>query len=84
MESGSGAIMTNPIGWTGLRADELEHSARYLARKIKALLPGGAGFALLIFDLGGPGNIAYCSSAQRQDMVKALKELVENLEAETN
>lgn len=35
------------------------------------------GFALLIFDFYGKGNLAWISNAQRQDMVRALGEFME-------
>lgn len=38
------------------------------------------GFALLIFDFGDSGRMNYMSNANRTDMIKALKELIRNLE----
>jgi hypothetical protein len=49
---------------------------------LKARTPG-AGFALLLFDFGEKGNIAYVSNANREDMIEALGELLGNLKAET-
>ena len=37
----------------------------------------GIGFALLLFDFGGKGNLAWISNAQRPDMIKALGEFIE-------
>jgi hypothetical protein len=48
----------------------------------KAMLKdAGIGFALLLFDFEAPGNIAYASSGVREDMVKALRELLDKMEA---
>jgi hypothetical protein len=37
------------------------------------------GFALLLFDFGDKGSIAYSSNASRLDMVNALEELTDRL-----
>lgn len=38
---------------------------------------GSLGFALLVFDFGEAGNLAWISNAQREDMIKALKEFID-------
>jgi hypothetical protein len=48
---------------------------------LKARTPG-VGFALLLFDFGGKGDIAYVSNANSEDMIEALDELLGNLKAE--
>lgn len=35
------------------------------------------GFALLVFDFGGKGNLAWISNAKREDMLKALQEFMD-------
>lgn len=55
--------------------------ARHAAETtIKPLLPPGTGFALLVFDMGDGGCMTYASNATRESMVKALRELADNLE----
>jgi len=44
---------------------------------MRAALAGtGMGFAVLIFDFGDKGTMAYCSDADRQSMIAALEELL--------
>lgn len=69
------------IGRSGLRRKEIEDKCYQLARLIKPALPSGCGFALLMFDLGADGNIAYVANARREDMVKAMLKLIANVEA---
>jgi hypothetical protein len=52
----------------------LEGLCADVGRRIGGALPSGVGFALLLFDFGGPGNFAYVSNGQRDDMVKFLAE----------
>lgn len=60
---------------------ELEATARAIGRTIKDGLPEGVGFAVLVFDLGSGGTMTYLSNAQRDDMVRALRELIGRLDA---
>lgn len=57
----------------------LETDVRQLAR-LRGRMRPGAGFALLLFDLGEGGSMAYASSAERADMIRALRELIGELE----
>lgn len=52
---------------------------RDLATIIKKEIPG-LGFALFCFEFHKPGMSNYISNAQREDMIKALKETIERLE----
>ncbi len=56
----------------------LELACREVLAKIghdlRHLQPAGLGFALLVFDLGEGGNLAYVSNARREDMVRAMLE----------
>lgn len=38
------------------------------------------GYALILFDFGEEGNLAYASNADRSDMIKTLKEMIKKLE----
>jgi hypothetical protein len=59
-------------------------TAKRIGRLIGDQLPSGMGFALLMFDLegGGANRMNYICNAQREDMIKALKELIANFESE--
>lgn len=59
---------------------KLEAFNTNLAREIKGRLPPGTGFALLTFDLGDGGAMTYASSGDRQDMIRAMRELIGKLE----
>lgn len=58
---------------------------RMMARMISKVMPG-LGFALITFELGENKNYLtnYISNGQREDMIKALKELLERWEAGTD
>lgn len=47
---------------------------------LKAEMPEGIGFALFMFDFGEKGNIAYASSAKREDMIKGVREWLAHVE----
>lgn len=58
-----------------------------MGRRIDEDLNGGVrprkvGFVLLMFDMGRKGRMNYLSNTNREDMLKGLKELVKNMEAE--
>ena len=52
----------------------VEAQAAELAGVIQSALPKGLGFALFVFNFGDGGHLAYMSNAQREDMIKAVKE----------
>lgn len=55
----------------------LEQWTSKLAREVVAPhVPLGYGFTFIGFDLGEGGSIAYCSSAERDGMKQALRELL--------
>jgi len=54
----------------------LEKQCADVGRIIADALPAGVGFAFLAFDFGARGNIAYFSNANREDMIRALEELL--------
>jgi hypothetical protein len=59
---------------------QVEGIARDLGRTIASALPGGLGFAVLVFDFGDGGTMAYMSNAKREQMIRALRELIDKLE----
>lgn len=65
--------MPNPDDY--LRPDVRE-AANTFASVIDSMLPAGKGFALLIFDFGENGHMNWISNAEREDMIKAMKEFV--------
>lgn len=48
---------------------------------LKPAMPEGWGFLLMIFSFGEGGSTFYISDAQRQDVIKMLKEFIEKNEA---
>lgn len=60
----------------------LENECKRVAIRIKKELPDNAGFALMFFDFGPDGYMAYASNSVRDDMIKGLKELLEVLESQ--
>lgn len=60
---------------------ELETFARGLVEALTEALPEGIGFALLLFHFGEGGNLAWISNAQREDMIRALREQLARFEA---
>jgi len=53
---------------------------RNLGRRIKAEMPAGWGFTLMLFSYGEQGNLFYLSSARREDMIHTLKEFIRKQE----
>jgi hypothetical protein len=41
--------------------------------------PFKVGFALMVFDFGEGGHMTYVSNGQRQEMVRALQELLDHI-----
>ena len=56
---------------------EAEKYLKEIGETIKTGLPANMGFALLMFDYGEGGAMFYLSSAQREDMLKAMREFME-------
>lgn len=59
----------------------MEAHSRAIAAAIAEGLPEGIGFALLLFDFGEGGNLVWISNANREDMVRALREQLARFEA---
>lgn len=64
---------------------EAEAALREIGNKIKDMTPAGMGFTVLLFDLEGAGENAmfYMSSADRSDMVEAMKEFISKYDLPT-
>ena len=63
-----------------LESTGLRDCADVVAKMVKKNWPDRKlGFAVLVFDFGDGGHVAYMSNAQRDDMVKALRELAASL-----
>lgn len=64
------------------RLINIEQTAREVGEVIKSALPPGVGFALLMYTFGEDGWMTYLSNGEREDMIKAMKELLLKLEKE--
>ena len=51
-----------------------------IAQKVDRELPPNFGFAVLTFEFGKTGQMMYVSNAEREDIVKAMKEWIEKTE----
>lgn len=60
---------------------DLEKRAKEVGLILKGIMPEGVGYAFLMFTSGEDGWMTYASNAQRADMIKALDEMKEKLEA---
>lgn len=60
---------------------EAEAVAREVGRLIGSAVPEGYGFAVLVFSFGPGGATTYVSNADRADMIRALRECADRLEA---
>jgi hypothetical protein len=57
-------------------------SARRVGAELQRSLPPGVGFAVLVFDIGAKGNLAYVSNAERASMLQAMREFIAKAERE--
>ncbi len=64
-----------PSSYT-IRDPEIEALMNRLAHTINDKLPTGWGFNLLLFEYGEKGALFYISSAQRDDMIRVMKEWI--------
>jgi len=55
---------------------EIEKLLKQIGRAIKKILPKGWGFTLFIFDYGKDGSMFYISTAERFDMLQAIREWI--------
>jgi hypothetical protein len=63
-----------------VRNEEIEQQLKAVGRAVKDNMPDGWGFTLFMFSYGADGSMFYLSSANREDMVKAMKEFIERQE----
>ena len=61
--------------------EEIEALLKDLGKSLKNRMPEGWGFNLMIFSYGEGGSMFYLSSAQRNDMIKAMREFVDKFES---
>lgn len=58
----------------------LQDIAKAIDNSLISLSGRKLGFALLVFELGNPGIGNYVSNAERESMIKALRETADRLE----
>lgn len=58
-----------------------EQKLQSIAERLKEWLPDGLCFALIIFTPGKDGYAGYVCNAKRTDMIRALRECADTLEA---
>lgn len=63
-----------------IKDEEIQSTMKALGNMIGSQMPPGYGFNLLIFSYGEGGNMFYISSAQRQDMINAMREFIDKFE----
>lgn len=63
-----------------VRNEYAEKALKELGEELKKKVPEGMGFTLMLFDYGGGGNMFYISTANRKNMVEAMKEFIKNNE----
>ena len=63
-----------------VRDEAVEASLKDLGSLIGNNIPPGYGFTLMIFSYGKSGHLFYISSAQREDIIKVMKEFIEKEE----
>lgn len=69
-----------PFGEYEVENPEIRDILRDWGTRLAKELPPEYGFSLLIFSYGEGGNMFYISSAQREDMIKAMREFIEKNE----
>lgn len=74
--------MTDETASERKRRLSLERRCAALGRRLKAEeMPENVGFALVMFDYGEAGSMAYVGSGQRADVINMLEELLRKLRA---
>lgn len=59
---------------------EVEEVMTGIARLIKGAMPDNMGFVLMVFDFGPQGFCSYMSSAEREDTIRMMRDLCDQLE----
>mgnify|MGYP001814238329 CR=1 FL=1 len=64
-----------------LTVEEIEELVNTIANSTDERVPDGVGFAVMLFEFGKGGHMAYASNGRRQDMIRALQELLGKLQS---
>lgn len=64
-----------------VRDEKAEAMLKEIGQMLRTACPAGCGFSLLIFSFGEGGNMFYTSNAQRDDMIRAMREFIQKFEA---
>jgi hypothetical protein len=59
-----------------VRDPKMEEIQREIGRKLKAALPSGWGFMLMLFEFGKQGANFYISNADRADCIRVMEEWI--------
>ena len=59
-----------------VRDQEAEAVLKDIGQRLRAAMPKGYGFSLLVFTFGAGGNMFYTSNAQRETMIQAMQEFI--------
>ena len=63
-----------------VRNPEVEAKLKEIGRMLKASMPEGFGFTLLITSYGDGGSLFYMSSCDRQSMIATMREFIQKHE----
>jgi len=64
-----------------VRDEKAEAMLKEIGELLRSACPKGYGFSLLIFSFGAGGNMFYTSNADREDMIRAMKEFIQKFQA---
>ena len=64
-----------------VRNEEAEKMLKEIGTLLKQACPPGFGFQLLVFSFGSGGSMFYCSNAERDGMIAAMREFIQKFEA---
>ena len=60
-----------------VRDEKAEEMLNEIGKLLRIACPKGYGFSLLLFTFGEGGNMFYTSNAQREDMIRAMREFIQ-------
>lgn len=58
-----------------------KQAMKKMAESVEKMLPKDFGFTILVFPFNNPGVSNYISNANRNDMIKAMREAADRLES---
>lgn len=61
--------------------EDIEIAMKQIGEVIGKSLPKGWGFNLMLFDFGDKGSMFYMSNADRQDVIKQMREFIKKYKA---